>query len=113
MFEQETAADGPAAFRFIVAPAPGENQQESALPLHHVDRGRAALDGAVIFHLVRQAVSIPVIASSGAGCPEHFAEVFEKTGAEAALAAGIFHRREVGINEVKSHLAAQGIEVRR
>jgi len=66
-----------------------------------------------LINLVRQAVTIPVIASSGAGCPEHFSEVFERTGAEAALAAGIFHRREVGIGEVKSHLAAQGIEVRK
>lgn len=66
-----------------------------------------------LVNLVRKAVTIPVIASSGAGCPEHFSEVFAKTGAEAALAAGIFHRREVGINEVKSHLATQGIEVRK
>lgn len=41
------------------------------------------------------AVTIPVIASSGAGAPEHFSEVFQKTRAAAALAAGIFHRREV------------------
>lgn len=61
---------------------------------------------------VRQAVSIPVIASSGAGCEAHFSEVFEKTDAEAALAAGIFHRREVPIQSVKAHLADCGIEVR-
>ena len=53
---------------------------------------------------IREAVSIPVIASSGAGCEEHFAEVFEKTDVEAALAAGIFHRREVPISAVKDHL---------
>jgi glutamine amidotransferase/cyclase len=47
---------------------------------------------------VRSAVSIPVIASSGAGSAEHFSEVFERTGVEAALAAGIFHRREVPID---------------
>lgn len=50
------------------------------------------------------AVSIPVIASSGAGCPEHFAEVFDNTGAAAALAAGMFHRREVEIRAVKAHM---------
>ena len=61
---------------------------------------------------VEKAVSIPVIASSGAGAPEHFSEVFLKTGVEAALAAGIFHRREVSIKEVKGHLKAEGIEVR-
>ncbi|SHF16247.1 glutamine amidotransferase / cyclase [Desulfacinum infernum DSM 9756] len=57
-----------------------------------------------LIHAVREAVTIPVIASSGAGCPEHFLEVFTRTRAEAALAAGIFHRREVGIGEVKELL---------
>lgn len=45
--------------------------------------------------MVSDAVTIPVIASSGAGSVEHFSEVFEKTNASAALAAGIFHRKEV------------------
>ena len=62
--------------------------------------------------LVSDAVSIPVIASSGAGVPEHFSEVFEKTKASAGLAAGIFHRREVGIDEVKEHLRGAGVRVR-
>ena len=48
---------------------------------------------------ISRAVSIPVIASSGAGAPEHFSQVFEKTKASAALAAGIFHRREVRARE--------------
>ena len=61
---------------------------------------------------VRAAVGIPVIASSGAGCPEHFTEVFAHTGAEAALAAGIFHRREVPLGAVKARLRADGIEIR-
>lgn len=65
--------------------------------------------------LVRQvstAVTIPVIASSGAGCVEHFSEVFEKTDVEAALAAGIFHRKEVPIQAVKDHLKKSNIEIR-
>lgn len=62
--------------------------------------------------LISDAVSIPVIASSGAGCVEHFTEVFEKTNASAALAAGIFHRKEVPIQAVKEHLLKEGIEVR-
>ena len=66
-----------------------------------------------LIHAVRAAVSIPVIASSGAGCEAHFSQVFERTGAEAALAAGIFHRKEVPIQAVKAHLAQRGIEVRR
>lgn len=45
--------------------------------------------------LISDAVSIPVIASSGAGAIEHFSDVFKKTNASAALAAGIFHRKEV------------------
>ena len=108
---------------------------------------------------VRGAVTIPVIASSGAGAPQHFSEVskqaskgrkekrggshfvlcpsslpcgthqrtngppflhphhlmpqvFNRTGVEAALAAGIFHRREVEISAVKAHLKEVGIPVR-
>ncbi|XP_057724587.1 imidazole glycerol phosphate synthase hisHF, chloroplastic [Arachis stenosperma] len=62
--------------------------------------------------LISNAVSIPVIASSGAGAAEHFSEVFAKTNASAALAAGIFHRKEVPIQTVKEHLLKEGIEVR-
>uniref|UniRef100_A0A2N9HJU3 Imidazole glycerol-phosphate synthase n=1 Tax=Fagus sylvatica TaxID=28930 RepID=A0A2N9HJU3_FAGSY len=47
--------------------------------------------------LISDAVSIPVIASSGAGGVEHFSEVFAKTNASAALAAGIFHRNEIPV----------------
>jgi glutamine amidotransferase/cyclase len=61
---------------------------------------------------VASAVTIPVIASSGAGAPSHFSDVFQKTGAAAALAAGIFHRREVGIREVKQHMDAAQIPTR-
>jgi glutamine amidotransferase/cyclase len=62
--------------------------------------------------MVKEKVTIPVIASSGAGKVEHFSEVFEETGVEAALAAGIFHRREVPIEAVKAHLNSAGVEVR-
>ncbi|ORZ14138.1 hypothetical protein BCR42DRAFT_418119 [Absidia repens] len=61
---------------------------------------------------VKAAVGIPVIASSGAGNVGHFEEVFEKTTVEAALAAGIFHRREVPIQAVKDHLKSVGVSVR-
>jgi glutamine amidotransferase/cyclase len=53
---------------------------------------------------VKDVVTIPVIASSGAGCVEHFQEVFARTKVESALAAGIFHRREVPITAVKEFL---------
>jgi glutamine amidotransferase/cyclase len=64
-----------------------------------------------LIQAVKQVVSIPVIASSGAGCAAHFLEVFEKTEAESALAAGIFHRREVPLADVKSFLAGK-VEIR-
>ncbi|MBW2412656.1 MAG: imidazole glycerol phosphate synthase HisHF, partial [Deltaproteobacteria bacterium] len=64
-----------------------------------------------LINAVHQAVSIPVIASSGAGCAEHFNEVFTATEAESALAAGIFHRREVPIDEVKQYLNGK-VEIR-
>lgn len=64
-----------------------------------------------LINAVKQAVSIPVIASSGAGCAAHFQDVFVKTKAESALAAGIFHRREVPIAEVKNELAGR-VEIR-
>ncbi|MCP4717435.1 MAG: imidazole glycerol phosphate synthase HisHF, partial [Deltaproteobacteria bacterium] len=64
-----------------------------------------------LIRAVKDAVSIPVIASSGAGCPEHFAAVFAETEVESALAAGIFHRREVPIENVKNHLADK-VEIR-
>lgn len=62
--------------------------------------------------LISEAVNIPVIASSGAGAVEHFSQVFEQTSASAALAAGIFHRKEVPILAVKEHLRNRGTEVR-
>nr|VFK54467.1 MAG: glutamine amidotransferase / cyclase [Candidatus Kentron sp. TUN] len=65
-----------------------------------------------LIKLISDAVSIPIIASSGAGNARHFSEVFAKTDVEAALAAGIFHRREVPIGEVKAHLEGKEIEIR-
>ncbi|KAJ8754650.1 hypothetical protein K2173_010741 [Erythroxylum novogranatense] len=65
-----------------------------------------------LIKLISDAVSMPVIASSGAGSVEHFSEVFTKTNASAALAAGIFHRKEVLLRYVKEHLVKEGIEVR-
>ena len=62
-----------------------------------------------LISVVSAAVSIPVIASSGAGVAEHFSEVFQSTSVPAALAAGIFHRKEVPISCVKDHLVACGI----
>ena len=75
------------------------------------DGTNSGFDIELINH-IRNNVTIPVIASSGAGKVEHFSEVFEKTKAEAALAAGIFHREEVPIEAVKKHMRERGIETR-
>ncbi|HWP79249.1 MAG TPA: imidazole glycerol phosphate synthase subunit HisF [Candidatus Acidoferrum sp.] len=61
---------------------------------------------------VAAAVSIPVIASGGCGKLEDFAEVFEKTTVDAALAASVFHYGELTIKDVKSYLRDRGIPVR-
>ena len=61
---------------------------------------------------VKQAVRIPVIASSGAGNPGHFKEVFDKTTTDAALGAGIFHRGEYTVKQVKDFLEGEGLTVR-
>lgn len=55
---------------------------------------------------------VPVIASGGGGTVEHFVEVFEKAHADAALAASIFHFKEVAIPDLKNSLAVSGIPVR-
>jgi imidazole glycerol-phosphate synthase subunit HisF len=61
---------------------------------------------------VCRAVTIPVIASGGAGSLEHLAEAIEETGCDAVLAASIFHYGEHTIAEAKKLLASRGIEVR-
>lgn len=61
---------------------------------------------------VTEAVSIPVIASGGCGRLEHFAEVFQQTGCDAALAASLFHFGELTVPQVKEYLRSKGIPVR-
>jgi len=61
---------------------------------------------------VVETTNIPIIASGGAGCPEHLLEVLTEGRADAALAASIFHRSQYSISEVKSFLRERGICVR-
>ncbi|KAH4059045.1 imidazole glycerol phosphate synthase hisHF [Parastagonospora nodorum] len=61
---------------------------------------------------VKDAIKIPVIASSGAGNPGHFEEVFARTRTDAALGAGMFHRGEYTVKQVKDHLQEKGLVVR-
>ena len=61
---------------------------------------------------VSEAVSIPVIASGGAGTPEHFKEALTDGKADAALAASLFHFREIEIRDLKKYLTENGVSVR-
>lgn len=61
---------------------------------------------------VSEAVKIPVIASGGAGKPEHFYEAMAQAGADAVLAASLFHYKELEIRQVKEYLRERGVSVR-
>ena len=61
---------------------------------------------------IADAVSVPVIASGGAGTMQHFADALTEGGADAALAASLFHYHEIDIADLKAYLKAQGISVR-
>lgn len=65
-----------------------------------------------MLNFVCERVTIPVIASGGCGKLEHISEVFEKTNSSAALAASLFHFKELTVGEVKEHLRARNIPVR-
>ena len=81
--------------------------------LNCIDRdGTGAGFDLELVDLISRAVNIPVIASSGAGSTDHFIEVFENTRASAALAAGIFHRKEIKIDAVKEHMRTMRIPTR-
>lgn len=62
--------------------------------------------------LIAEAVSVPVIASGGAGKKEHFFDALTKGKADAALAASLFHYKELEIRDLKEYLAGRGISVR-
>ena len=61
---------------------------------------------------ISRTVGIPVIASGGAGKPDHFYEALTSGGADAALAASLFHFGELSIAEVKQYLASRSVAVR-
>jgi len=82
--------------------------------LNSIDRDGTGLGFDLdLLRLVKRSVRIPVVASSGAGKAEHFVDVFTETDVEAALAAGIFHREEVQISQVKDALRMTHVNVRR
>jgi cyclase len=61
---------------------------------------------------ISRAVTVPVVASGGAGEPRHLADVLLEGGADAALAASIFHYGQYSVRQVKEHLAGRGVRVR-
>ena len=61
---------------------------------------------------MRGVCRVPLVASGGAGCLQDFANVFTAARVDAALAAGVFHRGELSVGDVKAHLARQRIPVR-
>ncbi|MDY2712539.1 MAG: imidazole glycerol phosphate synthase subunit HisF [Candidatus Faecivivens sp.] len=65
-----------------------------------------------LLNAVTEKVHVPVIASGGCGSLADFAEVFEKTNADATLAASLFHYKELSVRQVKEYLRKQGIPVR-
>ena len=62
--------------------------------------------------LIASHVSVPVIASGGAGTKEHFYDALTKGGADAVLAASLFHYKELEIRDLKEYLSERGIAVR-
>lgn len=90
-----------------------ERRGAGEILLTSIDRdGTKAGFDCVLTAAVSSAVSIPVIASGGAGGLEHFVDVFTTGRADAALAASIFHNAETSVRALKRHLAAHGIPVR-
>jgi cyclase len=65
-----------------------------------------------LLRAVTESVSIPVIASGGAGTMDHFAEALTSGGADAALAASLFHTRTLAIRDLKKYLSMKGVAVR-
>jgi len=84
---------------------------EIVLNCMNVDGVREGYDLAQLA-AVRSVASVPLIASGGAGTMEHFAEVFERAQVDGALAASVFHTGAIAIDELKTYLRTQGIEVR-
>jgi cyclase len=61
---------------------------------------------------VRAICAVPLIASGGAGAPEHFKDVFEQARVDGALAASVFHTAAIEIGALKRYLSAEGVAIR-
>ena len=91
----------------------GEKRGAGELVVNSIDAdGTKAGYETFLTSMISNSVRIPVIASGGAGTPEHLSEVFRKGKADAALVASMLHYGEYTISEIKSHLSADGHQVR-
>ena len=86
---------------------------EWAKKVETLGAGEILLTSMALTRAIADAVSIPVIASGGAGTLEHFYDALTEGGADAALAASLFHYKELEISQVKDYLADKGISVRK
>lgn len=89
----------------------GDGAGEIVLNSIDTDGVKAGFDLEMLDALAAR-VSVPIIASGGAGNMEHFAQLFTHPGIDAGLAASIFHKKQVDIKELKRYLRAQGVEMR-
>ena len=91
----------------------GEKRGAGELVVNSIDAdGPKAGYEIFLTSMISNSVRIPVIASGGAGSPEHLSEVFSEGKADAALVASMLHFGEYTISEIKSHLNANGHQVR-
>ena len=91
----------------------GEKRGAGELVVNSIDAdGTKAAYEIFLTSMISNSVRIPVIASGGAGTPEHLSEVFSEGKADAALVASMLHYGEYTISEIKSHLNANGHQVR-
>ena len=91
----------------------GERRGAGELVVNSIDAdGTKAGYEIFLTSMISNSVRIPVIASGGAGTPEHLSEVFSEGKADAALVASMLHYGEYTISEIKSHLSADGHEIR-
>ena len=91
----------------------GEKRGAGELVVNSIDAdGTKAGYEIFLTSMISNSVRIPVIASGGAGTPEHLSEVFSEGKADAALVASMLHYGEYTISEIKSHLSASGHQVR-
>jgi len=125
--DSQTTPEGYRVYQYTGDPARSHDTQRDTLAwVQEVQRRGAgeivlncmAADGVrrgydiVQLQAVRALCHVPLVASGGAGAPEHFVEVFRAAGVDAALAASVFHSGAIAIPELKRFLRAQHVEVR-